>query len=316
MLRTLNFAHDRSIGELSWTPRERGTPRVLSAIGSVHVPQSSVVSLHVSLEGELDLSPIAALPNDAINVISFEPDSDLLITSSHLLPLTTQTALRSLHISENPIDPSAASTIGGLRTLEDLALCHGAITDSFIGPLTRLPCLRSLSIEGNSLSGDVLSGLVSLKSLQWLNIAAIHLTDEYLWFASSLSGLTDLFLDWNPVSDTGLIYLAPLSRLQRLRASHTNITPGGLTALWHVIGEAGGGPRPEITLMWEGPGWYAASARPLPPWDALTPPNILISSLQVLSDDEVAHSIDLLGLTAPQKLRSPSEWHGPVDEVV
>jgi hypothetical protein len=161
--------------------------------------------------------------------------------------------LRSVAVSECPIDNAACLHIGQIKSLEEIRLIRTRATDSGVQAIATLPALEALSLEGSPVGGGAFSApgwpklrdieaqhttfddkglrsVAGLRELRSLRVDSSRITDAGLAQLGTVTELLDLSLSGTKVTDTGLAHLASLSHLRTLDISSTAIRGSGFAA--------------------------------------------------------------------------------------
>jgi hypothetical protein len=253
--RALEFP-SRAIGTLAWRPwgntRSEDWIYVGKARGRVTVPAGHEVRLDLDRRAVEDLAPLAALPHDALQGLSFRDTEPTDRALSHIAGLTgllgldlggtnigenglawlsRLTALRGLNLRQTRADDLSLASVGALDELAWLNLSRTRIADAGMAHLTRLHKLRNLNLEGTTVSDHGLSKLAGLQGILQLNLTATHVTDSGLRHLSTMTELNFLDLSETSISDAGIPYLLPHKSLRKLDLWQTEITQDGDTKL-------------------------------------------------------------------------------------
>lgn len=274
-VRVLRFPKDRSLGtiyvmdrsvdlfpeifdENDWYGETRPWKQLSPAQGSVAVPEGMRVKLLVSLSAFEDLSPLAQLGPDDIDVLMFGypiNESQLTdaqfknirgltgleelliykstITGRSLRLFSRMTKLRKLTLVQSDrIQDTDLKRLSRLKSLEILQLGDAHVTGTGIGHLSQLDSLRVLALVVPNASGQGLDKIAQLPKLEQLDL--IHsggFGDEAIASLSAAPSLRVLRLIRQPITDKALEHLLQLENLQELTLAHASITDQGIHAL-------------------------------------------------------------------------------------
>lgn len=208
--RVLGFLEERALGTLFVRPRDSATPtpwqELGAARGTIAVPAE--MDARLLIRRRADLTPLAALPADALQVLELALTG---LTNTALPPLGTLTGLRELNLSGNDI------------------------TDTGLVHLAALIGLGRLDLSRCYIGGDGLAKLAGLAGLEHLALAGPYLTNAALAHLAAFPLLRELDLGYTLVTDAGLGQLAALTTLRRLDLTGAAISPAGVAALRHAL---------------------------------------------------------------------------------
>lgn len=256
--RALHFPRDHSLGIVfaeDWkvleTRDDAHWQALGEAMGVVSVPAGRAVRLDLSRDEGKDLSPLAALePNDLqmLSCESVELDDDDLKHLAHL------TGLREIDLGGATIHGTGLKHLAGLKLLKCLWLNETQVGDNELACLVGLPSLRGLglsqtptndagmvhvgkmtALELLDLSAGVgdegLGCLRTLVNLRWLSAGNSGVTDKGLAHLEGMTRLEYLDLDNAQITDAGLLHLKSMAELKHLRLYGTGITEKGFAHL-------------------------------------------------------------------------------------
>ena len=220
--RVVHFPSDRSLGMLM--SRNRGAADVSlhwwwghfiewqyigEAMGDVSIPAGKQLALIVSPGGWKDLSPLANIGPD---------DLDMLV-------------IKCPRRAPAKPDDKCLSYIAGLTGLKVLILEYTDISNEALRSLEQLKSLTQLSLISEKLDDTGLSHIAELKSLKGLRFYSPKVTNAGLSHLVKLTWLEELFPGGESLGDDGLIHLAKLPKLRYLALSDRNFTDAGLLHL-------------------------------------------------------------------------------------
>lgn len=223
--RILRFPSRRSLGVLSATywgrrlpgPFDPGWWKLGSARGKVTVPAGNQIWLSVGSRAASDLSPLAQLgPND-LQVVSLEQTS---VEDEQLAYLAGLTGLRDLSLCWTGITDKCLAHLDSLRELRRLDLSDTEVTDEGLEHIAKLRELRKLNLSYTNVQGPGLAHLESLPHLETLNLSQTGVSDSTAVYLSRLTRLRNLYLELTDITDEGLEHLVPLTGLRLLCLDH------------------------------------------------------------------------------------------------
>ena len=247
--RVLNFPRDRKVGMLGIYELEpgqefrfsldgwnmwKGPSAHVDARGEVTVPENRIVALYPDARHLRNLSWLARLgPND-IDVVRFEPtipQLNLPVAGNEVMAhIARLTGLRELHVYFTDITDKGLEPLAELQNLEKLTL-PGDITDVGFAEVARLPRLKVLAGLGygvTSKSADLLAGITTLEELR---LRQHQMTDEDLACLAKLPRLRALSLGGSELTDAALLHLQNIPTLKSLNVSDMDITDAGAAHL-------------------------------------------------------------------------------------
>lgn len=262
----IHFPKDRSMGMLyigklrTMDPHWwQGWELVGEAKGDMQVPIGKDVRLNVSTEASKDISPLASLgPND-IQVIAFSFARNSMIDDTGLAHLAGLTGLKQLGLSSTKIQGSGLIHLSKLKSLETLSLSHINLTDEGLKPIAVFKSLRRINLSytqitdaglaylkdldllerldlyGNNITGKGLSHLSEIRSLRNLYLNLSSITDNKLNSLSKLKSLEVLSLFKTNISDIGLSHIKNLNSIQELNLRRTRVTDAGLDYVSRLV---------------------------------------------------------------------------------
>jgi beta-lactamase regulating signal transducer with metallopeptidase domain/Leucine-rich repeat (LRR) protein len=277
--RTLRFPADRAVGAIFTRPASAGGfgfrddyytgwKRAADARGDVQIPPGMQVRLDIAKSASADLSFLAALPPDAIDMLMTEGTG---IADDQLQHIGQLTGLRFVEFEEARITDAGVQHLIGLKQLQTLRLSafdvHEdgfGVGDDAMGVVAFLPALESIDLRLTKVTDEGMARLKFCKSLRSVSIPGTAVTDAGLRSLARLPRLMSLSLGvydegaavgdegmrtvgrmtklrWldlsgTKVSNKGLQRLAPLANLEELSIDETQITNDGLSALAPLTG--------------------------------------------------------------------------------
>lgn len=210
LARTVHFPKGSSLGILlmrDWDRTdEKGWKSFAEARGDVSVPPGKHLKLWTATRNPKDLSPLARLGPDDVQVLAFDyvPPAERPLPLAHLKGLTD---LRELHVSQIPIVEADLVHLGGLTRLQRLSLSNARVGDAGTTHIARLRSLRRLYLSGTQITDAGLADLGEMKSLRMLSLNCTKITDEGLRHLEGLKRLTWIDLQSTEITRDGLARL-------------------------------------------------------------------------------------------------------------
>jgi beta-lactamase regulating signal transducer with metallopeptidase domain len=231
--RSLRFPQDRSLGTLYMRDAGRedwyeGWENAGEAQGNRFVAGGKQVKLEANAETAADLSPLAGLGPDDLQMLGFDWKP---VTVGSLAPLAMLTGLRAINLQSAKFDPDDFRYLTGLQFLEVLRLGDYKLTDSSMEFVGNLTALKSLALWGTGISDEGLKHLQGLTRLTFLALNNCAITDKGLLYLHGMTALEGLQLRQTKISDDGLVHLRHLTRLKNLSIGYDKITDAGLKHL-------------------------------------------------------------------------------------
>ncbi len=242
--RAIEFAPDRSVGNLRLTAREdspwAGWSAEAPACGIVRVPAGMNLSLEVDVSRVTDLSPFGLIKaGDVQNVVLRGPwpylDQEQLV---HLLDLVFRDPEITLDLRLS-LQSVPARRFPHIHPLFDR--CRSvhleAATDEVMATVERLPHLRRLYLDwtSNKVTDEGVKHLAGLTSLEELALDYTRVTDSGAHFLLNLTSLRSLSLNRTLVGDQAMSLIGKLFSLRELNLSETKVTDTGLNRLSDVL---------------------------------------------------------------------------------
>jgi len=203
--RVVHLPQDRSLGMLMvrdgeaadeplmwWWGHFTGWEYLGEATGDVTVPAGKALALMVSSAGWQDLSPLAQLSPDDLQVLAVQCDRR----------------------SENKPGDECLPHIARLSGLDTLILQHTNITNGGLKSLKKLKSLMRLSLISEQLDDTGLAHIAEFKSLRGLRFYSGNVSSQGLFHVSKLTALEELFPEGRAIDAQGIAYLAKLPRLR------------------------------------------------------------------------------------------------------
>ncbi|MHC4395685.1 MAG: leucine-rich repeat domain-containing protein [Planctomycetota bacterium] len=254
--RVVHFPEDRSLGALMirsaetsdtlthwWWGHFTEWEYLCEARGNVTVPAGKPLGLIVSSSGRKDLSPLANLRPDDLDMLAIEcerrdaekPGDECMQYLSHLTGLKmlvlqypdfSNESLKSLKglksltklslISEQ-LDDSGMAHIAKLKSLEGLRFYSKKVTNTGLSHISKLARLEELFLpQASELDGDGLIHITKLPKLRYLVLSDKNFTDVGLLHLQKYPSLKELDFLWPPISETWVTNLSKLTKLERL----------------------------------------------------------------------------------------------------
>jgi peroxiredoxin/Leucine-rich repeat (LRR) protein len=233
-VRTLHFPADRSmgvvhVGELRaldplWFTGWKTTGQ---AEGDVRVPINKAVMLDITTEAAKDISPLAGLGPDDIQVISFRY-CGRNIYDSDLKNLSGLTGLKILGLDSMRINGSGLAHLSGLKSLEALVLARTDVSDDNLKHVAKLTSLKRLDLSGTKVTDAGLADLQNLSSLEAVYLGRTAISGEGFSALADTNSIRTLWLNYSKITDEGLRHIAKLKSLERLFLNTTRISDAGL----------------------------------------------------------------------------------------
>jgi Leucine-rich repeat (LRR) protein len=261
------FRWDEEAGWPIYPPHPRDTwRRLATAQGAVRCPATWDVKLAIGKAASTDLSSLAALGPDTIQVLSLRGTG---VNDGALRHVGQLSGLRVLDLSETKVTDAGISHLAGLRNLESLNLSPGELveegagvgdaalkviadlpnlrrlelrftkaTDQGVAELARIKSLKRLGLEGTAVTDAGVAHLQGLPCLESLSFGMSYdgkignrITDAGLKSIGQMAALTHLGLREAHVTDDGISQLKALNKLQCLDLVQTDVTIAGLKRL-------------------------------------------------------------------------------------
>lgn len=237
--RTLHFPADRSMGvvhvgelrtldPLWW----QGLETIGQAKGDVRVPINKAVMLDITTEASQDISPLAALGPDDIQVISFRY-CGRNIYDSDLKNLSGLTGLKQLGLDSMRINGSGLAHLSGLKSLEALLLPRTDVSDDNLKHIAKLTSLKRLDLSNTKVTDAGLVHLRNLSSLEAIYLGRARISGKGFSALADTNSIRTLWLNYSKITDEGLRHIAKLKLLERLFLVNTGISDRGLM---HISG--------------------------------------------------------------------------------
>ncbi len=231
--RTLRFPQDRSLGTLytrdvgkqDWY---EGWEQVGEAQGNRFVDAGKQVKLEVNEAAAADLSPLARLGPDDLQMLGFDWKP---VTIGSLAPLAKLTGLRAVNLQSTKFDPEEFRYLTGLQNLEVLRLGDYKLTDTGMEYVGKLTSLQSLALWGTGISDEGLRYLQGLTKLTFLALNGCAITDQGLFYLRGMTALEGLQLSQTKITNAGLVHLQHMTRLKHLDIGYDAITDVGMRHL-------------------------------------------------------------------------------------
>jgi beta-lactamase regulating signal transducer with metallopeptidase domain/Leucine-rich repeat (LRR) protein len=228
--RTLVFPEDQSLGILylrdigpeDW---HEGWTKAGEARGRVRVPAYKEVKLEVRPEAAADLSPLAELAPDDLQMLCFGWKA---VTVGSLAWVGRLTGLHALNLQSVQLDSRELRHLTGLSELEVLRLGGQTLADGSMQYVGQLTSLRFLALWNTSISDEGLQYLQGLTKLTFLALNNCQITDEGLRYLKDMTALEGLQLSQTKISDRGLVHLETLTRLKHIKLDGNGITDAGM----------------------------------------------------------------------------------------
>lgn len=198
----------------------RGTQFTDTGVANLVALAAQLESLDVSATKVTD----AALPHLAkLGKLKSLHLGNTEVTDAGLEALAALPNLTELSVPGTKV---TGSTLGELRSLEQLIMYNSAVTDETIKPLAKLTNLKELSLDGTRITGATLGELKSLEVLRLCNTSA---DDQGLKSVATLKKLNDLkLIGAKNVSDAAIVHIGNLAALGSLELGDTQITDASL----------------------------------------------------------------------------------------
>ncbi len=231
--RAVHFPTDRSMGRLFVRDRGaddwyQGWKELGEARGDVSIPKDTEVKLEVSRDAARDLSPLADLRANDLQMLSFGWEDGQI---SSLAPLEQLKGLKALNLQRAKFDSEDFRYLTGMAGLEVLRLGDHQLADESMRHIGRLSSLRSLALWGTGISDDGLKHLRGLTNLRFLALNTCDITDNGLRYLRKMTALEGLQIYQTRITDEGLDQLRGLKKLKHIKIGGNNITDDGLKRL-------------------------------------------------------------------------------------
>ncbi len=135
-------------------------------------------------------------------------------TGSGFESLTKLARLKTLAISECPIDDDACKHIGSFKALEEVRLIRAKITDDGLRELANQPALGLLTLEGTPVTGSAF-GAKGWSKLRDVNAAGTDFNDSGMEAVAGLPMLESLQADSSKITDDGITHLKACEEAKR-----------------------------------------------------------------------------------------------------
>jgi len=232
-VRVVHFPKDRSMGTLyirdvgldSWY---ESWQKLDEAMGDISIPRKKEVKLEINEEAADDLSPLAKLKTDDLQMLSFGWKK---VEVGSLAPINNLKGLKALNLQRAKFNSEDFEHLTELSQLEVLRLGDHKLTDRSMEYIGQLTSLRSLALWGTGISDEGLKHLKGLTNLTFLALNGCKITDEGLGYLKNITALEGLQLTQTKITDEGLAKLKDFTRLKSLLIGHTNITDAGIEHL-------------------------------------------------------------------------------------
>ena len=201
------------------------------ARGRVAVPKGKELKLEVSEEAAQDLSPLAKLRPDDLQMVGFWFKKTKV---GSLAPLANLTGLRALNLQNARFNCEDFSYLTGMTKLEVLRLGDHQLTDESLRHIGKLSSLKSLALWSTGIGDEGLKHLQDLRNLTFLALNNCAISDHGLEYLKNMAGLEGLQLRRTAISDDGLAHLKGLTKLKSILLDGNNITDEGLTHLQNL----------------------------------------------------------------------------------
>ena len=223
--RSLGTIYIRDIGAESWY---KDWEKLGEAKGTVVIPHKKEAKLEVTEEAARDLSPLATLRADDLQMLSFgwKP-----VKINSLAPIGNLKGLKALNLQSAKFNSEDFKHLKELSKLEVLRLGDQQLTDGSMQYIGQLTSLRSLALWGTGISDKGLKHLRDLTNLTFLALNNCKITDEGLSYLKNMIALEGLQLTQTKITDKGLVKLKDFTRLKNLLIGHNNITDAGIEHL-------------------------------------------------------------------------------------
>jgi hypothetical protein len=222
--RILHFPTDRSMGTIAFNGQE------LPARGTIAVPEGAQVSLTVNETGVTDLSPLAALGENDLQLLSF---SNTSVQDNDLAYIQHLTGLKRLSLYGTGIGDEGMYYVQDLTNLERINLNATQITDEGMQYVQNMTQMRELVLNRTNLTDESMQYIAGMTELTYLDMWQVNITDDGLRQLQHLTNMNNLGIEDTQITDAGLEYLAQMANLGYLNIEKTNITNEGLA---HLLG--------------------------------------------------------------------------------
>ena len=229
----VRFPKDRSMGTLyirdvgldSWY---ESWQKLGEATGDISIPHKKEVKLEISEEAASDLSPLAKLKTDDLQMLSFGWKK---VEVGSLAPIDNLKGLKALNLQRAKFNSEDFEHLTELSQLEVLRLGDHQLTDGSMQYIGQLTSLRSLALWGTGISDEGLKHLKGLTNLTFLALNGCKITDEGLGYLKNMTALEGLQIYQTRITDKGLTKLQGLSHLKHIKIDGNGITDKGLKHL-------------------------------------------------------------------------------------
>jgi beta-lactamase regulating signal transducer with metallopeptidase domain len=229
-MRSIEFPEKRSLGLLyTRSPGIKGWGAAWDLVGEARgeasIPARWQAQLEVSQEAAVDLSALAGLGSNDLQMLCFNRKVTQL---GPLVPVGHLSGLKALILPSGKFDVQDVECLQGLSQLESLDLAHDRLTDSAMPYVGGLNSLRSLRLYAPEVSDNGLKQLQGLTRLNALTLNNCQITDQGLLYLGNMIALERLQLIQTKISDGGLAHLQQFKRLMRVALVDNDITDAGL----------------------------------------------------------------------------------------
>ena len=231
--RVISFPEDRSMGKLF--VRDAGSDRrhgwyngwqeLGEARGGVPIAVGKEVKLEISEQAAADLSALAKLRADDLQMLSFGWKA---VKVGPLEPIGNLKGLKALNIQSARFESEDFKHLTGLAQLEVLRFGDHKLTDGSMRYVGQLTSLRSLALWGTGICDKGPGHLKDLTNLTFLALNGCEITDEGLEHLSNMTALEGLQLRRTKITDKGLRELQGFDRLTHVELGSNGITDKGL----------------------------------------------------------------------------------------
>jgi Leucine-rich repeat (LRR) protein len=260
-IRTVHFPEDLSLGRLQLRDATL-SPTIASylegenfgkAQGEVVVPPGKHLALYLGRDGARDLSPLAKLKPDDLQLLAITnweevKDEDLVhlegltgltwlvlewngYTGSGLVHLKNMKNLVKLKVGGTSLTDEGIAHLSGLTSLQFFSAYGRGISDSSLEHIRAFTNLKSLWLTETSVTDAGTEIIGELKSLEGLSLANTRIRDEGLAHLRDLANLKTLMVGGNTITDAGMIHLASHKNLETLEIAGNPIGDRGLAVL-------------------------------------------------------------------------------------
>jgi len=232
-VRVVHFPADRSLGTLYI--RDIGSEnwyedweRLAEAKGPVTIARNKEVKLEVSTEAAADISPLAKLRTDDLQMLCFGWKA---VKIASLAPIGNLKGLKALNLQSTKFECEDFKYLTEVRKLAVLRLGDYQLTDASMQYVGKLTSLRSLALWGTGISDEGLKHLEGLTNLTFLALNGCNITDEGVNYLKNMTALEGLQIYQTKITDKGLINLQGFSQLKHIKLGNNGITDKGLKYL-------------------------------------------------------------------------------------